>query len=63
MLSLDVFRARAFRLAPAFCLAVSVATAAAFALIYLEVSRADDAAAGKAKATVTSGCDGRWSCA
>src|SRR5271157_1512211 len=41
MLSLDVFRARAFRLALAFCLAVSAATAAAFGLIYLEVSRAD----------------------
>jgi signal transduction histidine kinase len=41
MLSLDVFRARAFRLALAFCLAVSAATAAAFGLIYLQVSRAD----------------------
>jgi len=40
-LSLDVFRARAFRLALAFLLAVSAATAAAFGLIYLEVSRAD----------------------
>ena len=41
MLSLDVFRARAFRLALAFCLAVSAATAAAFGMIYLQVSRAD----------------------
>ena len=41
MLSLDVFQARAFRLALAFCLAVSAATAAAFGLIYLQVSRAD----------------------
>ncbi|HZZ62048.1 MAG TPA: HAMP domain-containing sensor histidine kinase [Roseiarcus sp.] len=41
MPSLDVFRALAFRLALAFCLAVSAATAAAFGLIYLEVSRAD----------------------
>ena len=41
MLNLDVFRARAFRLALAFCLAVSAATAAAFGLIYLQVSRAD----------------------
>jgi signal transduction histidine kinase len=41
MSSLDVFRARAFRLALAFCLAVSAATAAAFGLIYLQVSRAD----------------------
>ena len=41
MPSLDVFRARAFRLALAFCLAVSAATAAAFGLIYLQVSRAD----------------------
>ena len=41
MLSLEVFRARAFRLALAFCLAVSAATAAAFGLIYLQVSRAD----------------------
>ena len=38
---LDVFRARAFRLALAFSLAVSVATAAAFGLIYFAVSRAD----------------------
>ena len=37
----DVFRARAFRLALAFCLAVSAATAAAFGLIYLQVSSAD----------------------
>ncbi len=37
----DVFRAQAFRLALAFCLAVSAATVAAFALIYLQVSRAD----------------------
>ena len=41
MLRLEVFRARAFHLALAFCLAVSAATAAAFGLIYLEVSRAD----------------------
>jgi signal transduction histidine kinase len=41
MLSLDVFRARAFRLALAFCLAVSAATAAAFGFIYLQVSSAD----------------------
>ncbi len=37
----EVLRARAFRLALAFCLAVSAATAAAFALIYLQVSSAD----------------------
>ena len=37
----DVFRAREFRLALAFCLAVSAATAAVFALIYLQVSRED----------------------
>jgi len=41
MSRLDVFRARAFRLALAFSLAVSAATAAAFGLIYFEVSRAD----------------------
>ena len=41
MLTRDVFRAQAFRLALAFCLAVSVATAAAFTLIYLQVSRGD----------------------
>ncbi len=46
MLNLDVFRARAFRLALAFCLAVSAATAAAFGLIYLQVSRADVQRAG-----------------
>ena len=37
----EVFRARAFRLALGFCLAISLATAAAFAFIYLQVSRAD----------------------
>src|SRR5271165_936674 len=41
MLTIEVFKARAFRLALAFCLAVSVATAAAFGLIYLQVSSAD----------------------
>ncbi len=41
MLKTDVFRARAFRLALAFCLAVSAATAAAFGLVYLQVSRED----------------------
>ncbi len=41
MLTTEVFKARAFRLALAFCLAVSVATAAAFGLIYLQVSSAD----------------------
>jgi signal transduction histidine kinase len=41
MLTTEVFTARAFRLALAFCLAVSVATAAAFGLIYLQVSSAD----------------------
>ena len=38
---IDVFRARAFRLALAFSVAISVATAAAFAFIYLQVSSAD----------------------
>ena len=37
----DVFRARAFRLAIAFCLAISVATLVAFTVIYLQVSDAD----------------------
>lgn len=41
MLTTEVFRAKAFRLALAFCLAVSVATTAAFGLIYLQVARAD----------------------
>jgi signal transduction histidine kinase len=41
MLKTDIFRARAFRLALAFCLAVSAATAVAFAFIYLRVSSAD----------------------
>ena len=41
MLTSDVLRAPAFRLALAFCLAVSAATAAAFGLIYLQVSSAD----------------------
>ena len=38
---LEVFKARAFRLALGFALTISVATAAAFAFIYLQVSRAD----------------------
>src|SRR5579871_728729 len=42
----EVFKARAFRLALAFSVAVSVATAAVFALIYLQVSRADIQRAG-----------------
>ena len=46
MLRLDLFRARAFRLALAFCLAVSAATAVAFGLIYLQVSRAEMQRAG-----------------
>src|SRR5208337_4073759 len=46
MLTIEVFKARAFRLALAFCLAVSVATAAAFGLIYLQVSSADVQRAG-----------------
>jgi signal transduction histidine kinase len=37
----NVFRARAFRLALAFCLAISAATAAIFTVIYLQVSGAD----------------------
>src|SRR5208337_4273329 len=41
MLTSEVLRAPAFRLALAFCLAVSAATAAAFGLIYLQVSSAD----------------------
>src|SRR5271165_2374983 len=41
MLKTDVFRAHAFRLALAFCLAVSTATAAAFGFVYLKVSRED----------------------
>ncbi len=42
----EVFKARAFRLALAFSVAVSAATAAVFALIYLQVSRADIQRAG-----------------
>jgi signal transduction histidine kinase len=38
---IEVFKARAFRLALAFSLAISVATAAAFTFIYLQVSRLD----------------------
>jgi signal transduction histidine kinase len=38
---IEVFRARAFRLAVAFSLAISLATAAAFSFIYFQVSRAD----------------------
>ena len=41
MLRRDVFRAKAFRLALAFALAISIATAAVFAVIYLQVSHAD----------------------
>ena len=41
MWTLEVFKARAFRLALGFSLTISVATAAAFAFIYLQVSRAN----------------------
>ena len=41
MWTIEVFKARAFRLALGFALTISVATAAAFAFIYLQVSRAD----------------------
>ena len=41
MWTLEVFKARAFRLALGFALTISVATAAAFAFIYLQVSRAN----------------------
>jgi signal transduction histidine kinase len=41
MQTVEVFRAPAFRLALAFCFAVSAATAAAFGVIYLQVSNAD----------------------
>jgi hypothetical protein len=41
MWTIEVFNARAFRLALGFALTISVATASAFAFIYLQVSRAD----------------------
>jgi signal transduction histidine kinase len=41
MWTLEVFKARAFRLALGFALAISVATATAFAFIYWQVSSAD----------------------
>ena len=41
MLTIDVFRSRAFLLALAFCFAISAATAAAFGIIYLQVSKAE----------------------
>ncbi len=41
MWTFEVFRARAFRLALGFALTISVATVAAFAFIYLQVSSAD----------------------
>jgi signal transduction histidine kinase len=41
MRTTELFKARAFRLALAFSLAVSIATAGAFSLIYLQISRAD----------------------
>lgn len=41
MLTGEVFRAREFRLALAFAIAISIATAAIFGLIYLQVSRTD----------------------
>ena len=41
MPTIDVFRSRAFLLALAFCFAISVATAAAFGVIYLQVSKAE----------------------
>ena len=43
MRTLEVFNARAFRLALAFSAAISIATAAAFAFIYWQVSSADTA--------------------
>jgi signal transduction histidine kinase len=46
MRTVEVFRARAFRLALAFSLAVSIATAAAFTFIYLQVSNAGVQRAG-----------------
>jgi signal transduction histidine kinase len=41
MWTLEVFKARAFRLALGFALTIALATAGAFAFIYLQVSRAD----------------------
>ena len=41
MLTNEVFRARAFRLALAFCFAISAATAASFGFIYMQISTAD----------------------
>jgi signal transduction histidine kinase len=41
MWTIEVFNARAFRLALGFALTISVATAAVFAFIFLQVSRAD----------------------
>src|SRR5258708_19588263 len=41
MWTLEVFKARAFRLALGFALTIAVATAAAFAFIYLQVSSTD----------------------
>ena len=41
MWTLEVFKARAFRLALGFALTIAVATAAAFAFIYWQVSSAD----------------------
>src|SRR6202042_3932301 len=41
MWTLEVFKARAFRLALGFALTISVATAVAFAFIYFQVSSAD----------------------
>src|SRR5579864_8469909 len=46
MRTAEVFNARAFRLALGFSLAISVATAAVFAFIYLQVSRANMAQVG-----------------
>ncbi len=46
MLKIDSFGGRAFRLAFAFCLAVSIATAAAFGFIYLRVSSVELQRAG-----------------
>ncbi len=41
MLTNEMFRARAFRLALAFCVAIAAATGAAFGFIYMQVSNAD----------------------
>ena len=71
MRTLEVFKARAFRLALGFALTIAIATVVAFAFIYWQVSNANIERVGAilvdeaAKTVNESEADlrGRWNCA